>query len=135
MNIKIEHRPPTVPEYQKLRGSTNWGALENSVVATGLPNSLFSVCVFADNSIIGMGRIIGDGAIYFYIQDVIVLNEFRGKGIGSLIMKEMQQYMESKIPKTSFIGLMAAENTHQFYEKFGFKPRPAAGPGMYRPKP
>ncbi len=42
---KIEHRRPTVEEYQNLRGTTDWFSIEDEVVERSLENDLFSVCV------------------------------------------------------------------------------------------
>lgn len=47
-----------------------------------------------DGKIIGMGRIIGDGARIFYIQDVVIHSNFQGKGIGTTIMEKLIAYIE-----------------------------------------
>ena len=80
--VKIIERQPTVGEYQKIRGTTNWTTVSNQQVDRALKKSLFNVCAVQDNQVVGIGRIIGDGGLYYYIQDVIVLPEFRGLGIG-----------------------------------------------------
>ena len=36
-----------------------------------LKNSLYVVAAYADDRIVGMGRIVGDGAVICYIQDII----------------------------------------------------------------
>ena len=51
----------------------------------------FAVASIKDK-IIGMGRAISDGVCDSYIQDVVVLNEFRGRRIGVLIMDELVKY-------------------------------------------
>jgi len=38
-----------------------------------LPRSLFAVVAVAEGEPIGMGRIVGDGAIFFYTQDIAVI--------------------------------------------------------------
>ena len=99
---------------------------------TGLQNSLFSVCVVLENEVIGCGRVIGDRGIYFYVQDIIVLPEFQGKGIGSLIMNPIMEYLKAHARDGAFIGLMAARGVSKFYERYGFKERPSNAPGMFR---
>ena len=79
-----------------------------------------------------MGRVIGDGAIYFYIQDVIVLPEFQKFGLGKLIMNQIEAYLNKNAPHNAFIGLMAADGVQKFYEKFGYRQRPGGRPGMYK---
>ncbi len=69
--------------------------------------------------------------MYFYIQDIIVIPEYQGKGFGKIIMNEVMQYLDDNANHNSFIGLMAAEGAEKFYSKFGFKIRPVSSPGMY----
>ena len=66
-------------------------------------------------SIIGIGRIIGDGALYFYIQDLIVLPSYQQQGIGKFIMQQLLEHTSKKtLPTQAFIGLMAAAGTGPF---------------------
>ena len=97
-------------------------------------NSLFSVCVIHNykNNVIGCGRLVGDGGIYFYIQDVIVLPEFQGKGIGKHIMASIMDYLKACAPPNAFVGLMAAKGVSKFYERYDFMERPADAPGMFK---
>jgi len=129
-NIIIEERRITVEEYQSLRKTTDWFQLKDHVVKKSLDNDIFSICVFDGEKLIGMGRIVGDGAIYFYIQDIIVISEYKGQGIGSLIMNEIESYLNENTFNNSFIGLMAAEGVKGFYHKFGYKERDENKPGM-----
>ncbi len=130
-NVKLELRNPTVSEFEKLRASTGWDKLSSSSIKTALNNSLFSVCLMNRNEIIGMGRVIGDAAIYFYIQDVIILPEFQKQGFGDLIMQELMKYIKENAGNNAFIGLMAAEGVERFYHKYDFITRPHSRPGMY----
>ncbi len=129
-NFRIEKRRLKVNEYQALRGTTDWFSVDDEVVAKSIQNDLFSVCVFDDTTLVGMGRIVGDGAIYFYIQDVIVIPSYQGKGIGVLIMNEIETYLEANAFNNSFIGLMAADGIQKFYHKFGYLERAETRPGM-----
>jgi ribosomal protein S18 acetylase RimI-like enzyme len=105
--------------------------VETEAIEAGLENSLFSVCVISENKVIGCGRVIGDGGIYFYVQDIIVLPEFQGRGIGERIMDVIMEYLRAHAPEGAFIGLMAAKGVHRFYERYGFKKRPSDAPGMF----
>ena len=131
---KIEKRPIRPDEYQKLRQTTDWPSVSMEQLAGALKNDLFSVCVMHESSIVGMGRIIGDDGLYYYIQDVIVVPSHHGQGLGRLIMEAVENYLEKFALKGSFIGLMAAQETEDFYRKFGYKPRPAGRPGMSKSK-
>lgn len=82
----------------------------------------------------GMGRIVGDGAVICYIQDFIVKSEYQGQGIGKLMMEKLIQHVESFRTENSeiMLCLMCAKGREKFYEKFGFVGRPtdSLGPGM-----
>ncbi|MGX1929321.1 GNAT family N-acetyltransferase [Flagellimonas sp. 2504JD4-2] len=135
MNIdgyKVETRPITVSEYQKLRNTTNWQLLEDQKVAKALNQDLFSVVVVFEQDIVAMGRVIGDGAIYFYIQDIIVHPSHRGQGVGKLIMEAIESFLSATIQDYGFIGLMAAEGVETFYTSFGYTKRRDGSPGMYK---
>lgn len=133
MNPIVEYRIPTVEEYQLLRGTTNWGKIEDSLIATALINTKFCVCITDGCEVIAMGRIIGDG-IYFYIQDVIVSPNFKHKGIGSRVMQELEDWLDKTGQSNTFIGLMAAKGTHEFYRKFDYEIRAIDKPGMFKIK-
>lgn len=129
---RIEKRQLSVAEYQSLRKTTGWDMLADKVVETALKQDLFSIGIFDHDAIIGMGRIIGDGGLYFYIQDVVVKPEYHGQGIGKLIMQNIESYLERNAPHNAFIGLMAADGVKDFYYKFGYKERPDHKPGMFK---
>lgn len=132
MNYRIEKRRVTLEEYQLLRSTTGWDMLDDLVVEKALKNDLFSICIFDESQLIGMGRVIGDGAIYFYIQDVIVHPNYQGIGIGEMLMQNIEEYLSEAANTNSFIGLMAAAGVSPFYERFGYEVRPENRPGMYK---
>jgi len=129
--VTIIERLPTVEEYQTLRQAVGWPAVDGSVVASGLENTLCSVCAVEENAIVGCGRVLGDGGIYFYLQDVIVLPTHQRLGIGRRITDLLMGYVSRHAGHNSFVGLMAAAGVAPFYEAFGFAVRPADRPGMF----
>jgi len=130
MNYQVEQRKITVMEYQSIRSTTGWDMQSDEVVELALRNDLYSVCIMHNGKLVGIGRVIGDGAIYFYIQDIIVIPEYQKKGIGRLIMENVERYIEKSSFNNSFIGLMAANGVKDFYVKYGYTERPASKPGM-----
>ncbi len=133
MNVyTLVERSPTIEEYLILRKSVGWEEIDIEGVEIALQNSLFSVCILYKDKVIGCGRVVGDGGIYFYVQDVIVLPEFQRKGIGKLIMDSLMNYLNSNAPGNAFIGLMAARETSSFYEQYGFTIRDPDRPGMFK---
>jgi len=84
-----------------------------------VPNSACFVGAFHENSMIGMGRALSDLSSDAYIQDVAVLKPFRGKGIGSKIIKKLVAFLKQH--HVDWIGLIAEPNTSLFYMKLGFE--------------
>jgi len=67
---------------------------------------------------IGMGRLISDGTSDCYIQDVVVFQEYRHKGIGRRIISALKNY--ALISGHTWIGLISAPGKEEFYKKTGF---------------
>ena len=128
----VEERPISREEYLELRNSTDWIQIGGAEAEKALSNDLYSICITHEGKTVGVARIIGDGAIYYYIQDLIVLPEYQEMGIGRLLMENIEKFLQSEAPKGAFIGLMAAENTTRFYENFGYMVRPEQKPGMFK---
>jgi len=113
---------PTV--YNDLRKAVGWTTYKTEQIEEGLKNSLYLVQAFDGKTPVAMGRVIGDGKMVFYIQDVIVLPEYQRLGIGHEIMKRIMNFIDSRSVEHSIVGLMAAVGKERFYEKFGFAARP-----------
>ncbi|MBP2144821.1 ribosomal protein S18 acetylase RimI-like enzyme [Methanofollis sp. W23] len=67
---------------------------------------------------VGMGRAISDGCSDAYLQDIIVLPEYRGYGIGDAIVKTLVTFCTSH--GLTWIGLIAQPGTVAFYQRHGF---------------
>ena len=125
-------RLPTVAEIKAFHTAVGWDNVDDEATATALNNSLFGCTVLHNGKAIGCGRVIGDGGMYFYIQDIIVLPEYQGRGIGKTIMNEVMNFINQTAKPNAFIGLMSAKDKAGFYVKFGFAERPPGRPGMFR---
>jgi len=44
--------------------------------------------------VIGMARVVGDGAMFFYIQDVVVTPAHQGRGVGTLLLERVMGYFK-----------------------------------------
>ncbi len=131
-DFQVLERIPKVEEYLALREAVGWGRLDEQMTARGLARALFTVCLVHEGNVIGCGRVIGDGGLYYYLQDIIVLPAFQGKGLGKRLMKAIMAYLEEHAHPDAFVGLMAAKDVSDFYTQFGFTVRPPERPGMFR---
>jgi len=68
---------------------------------------------------IGMGRIISDGVSDAYIQDLVVLSEYRGQGIGKQLVNALLDRCLSK--GMLWIGVISEPEQDGFYSSLGFK--------------
>jgi GNAT superfamily N-acetyltransferase len=128
---RLVERVPTAEEYLALREAVGWGRPDTEAVETALASSLFCVCLYDETRLIGCGRVIGDGGLYYYIQDIIVLPGYQRRGYGRHIMTAIMEFVRGHARPGAFIGLMAAQGVAPFYERFGFRERPAERPGMF----
>lgn len=124
--IKYIMHTPSAEEFNYLTDSVGWEIRENSIVETALDNTLYSLCVYDDNKLIGYGRIIGDKTIFLYIQDIMVIPEYQNKHIGTGIMEnlltQINEYKKINPNIRTYLG--ASKGKESFYEKFGFISRP-----------
>jgi ribosomal protein S18 acetylase RimI-like enzyme len=93
----------------------------------------FAFAIAFDSNIkkaVGMGRILSDGVSDAYIQDIVVLKNYREKGIGKEIIKTLIKYCKKK--KVNWIGLIAEPNQQDFYERLGFKKMKNYTPMKYK---
>lgn len=60
--------------------------------------------------------------MYWYLQEIIVLPEYQGQGVGKSIVNRLLEYIRSTaLPGTCVeIGLTAVKGKEPFYEGFGF---------------
>ena len=118
--------------YLKLHAECGFKMYEPSDVEIALQGDIFDVVLYEDEKAIGMGRVIGDGKIVFFLKDVMVSDNYRGKGYGNIIMNEIMKYIRSVACPEAYVGLMSTPGKEEFYKKFGFIERPNAdfGSGM-----
>ncbi len=69
--------------------------------------------------IVGMGRAISDGASDAYIQDVVVLPELRGRGMGRELVRRLTELCRER--GLDWIGLIAEPGTAHFYDGLGYR--------------
>lgn len=121
---------PAIATYQLLRVAAGLSAKSTEAAAKGLPNSLFAVQVLLGDEVVGMGRIIGDGGCFFQVVDIAVLPAHQGKDLGKLIMREVRQFIDSDVPESAYVSLIADGQAQDLYAQFGFRHTAPASVGM-----
>ncbi|QHS24566.1 GNAT family N-acetyltransferase [Virgibacillus sp. MSP4-1] len=98
----------------------------------GLKNSWFAVCIYDKQTLIGMGRVIGDGGAFFQIVDIVVKPSYQGQGLGKRVMKEIMNHLDENTYAGSYVSLIADDPANKLYEQFEFKYTYPGSHGMYR---
>ncbi|QSL95132.1 GNAT family N-acetyltransferase [Ectopseudomonas toyotomiensis] len=128
---------PSAQVYQALRVGSGLSAKTDEAAVRGLPNSLFAVQILHGAQPVGMGRVIGDGGCFFQVVDIAVLREHQGKGLGKRIMGEILRFIETHVPESGYVSLIADGPAQDLYAQFGFvhtAPR-SVGMAYKRPRP
>ncbi|RAZ30512.1 GNAT family N-acetyltransferase [Microbacterium sp. SMR1] len=129
MTVHYSLTPPTAAEFAALYAETGWAEWSPEAFERALAGS-WVVCSARDDDgrLVGIGRLISDGALHAFVTEMIVAESARGGGIGSEILRMLVD--ESRRRGVDDIQLFAARGRAAFYERHGFVPRPADGPGM-----
>jgi GNAT superfamily N-acetyltransferase len=65
---------------------------------------------------VGFARAFSDGVALVYLADVYVLPEYRGRGLGTELVREMVE----NGPLTNVRWILHTRDAHRLYEKVGF---------------
>lgn len=112
---------PGIEEYQNLRVICGLSPRSFEAASKGLPNSLFSITIRDQNSLIGMGRIVGDGGCNLEVVDIAVHPEYQQRGIGQMIMTRIMAFIENNAPVSAYVSLIADDHSPALYSKYGFE--------------
>lgn len=67
---------------------------------------------------VGFARVVSDRAVFAWIMDVFILEEFRGNGLGKMLMGEIMQHPDLQGLERWGLG---TKDAHGLYEQFGFR--------------
>ncbi|MDO5558436.1 MAG: GNAT family N-acetyltransferase [Oscillospiraceae bacterium] len=129
--VRYVEKAASAEEFNALTMSVGWGTRDLLIIEKALKNTIYAVSVYDDEKIIGFGRLIGDAAIFLYIQDIMVVPEYQGRRIGTQIMnyliKKVNELKKFNPEIRTYCGASAGKEL--FYRKFGFQIREEAGLG------
>lgn len=132
--IKFIENKLDAETYLYLRQQVNWKLLSQNQAQRAVDKSVYILTVYDEDEPIGMGRIVGDGAVISYIQDLIVIPSAQGERIGSRLIEKLIEYVQSITEEGTemMLCLMCAKGRENFYKHHNFIERPtdSIGPGM-----
>lgn len=129
---QIKYVTPSVEAFNNLRVEAGLSNKEKAAIEIGLPNTLFAVTIYEDETLIGMGRVVGDGGIVFHVVDIVVKPSYQGQGLGKVVMQEIMNYLDNHTYKGSYVSLIADIPADKLYEQFGFRHTAPNSAGMAR---
>lgn len=132
-NIQFSYQPPNPQAYIDLRVEAGLSPKSLEGATIGLQNSLFSVALFDEETLVGFERVIGDGGTVYQVVDIAVKPSYQGQGLGKKILDELTSYLEENTHPGSYVSLIADKPADQLYKKSGFNYVADHGStGMYR---
>lgn len=107
-------------EILDLYGAVGWVAYTSDPAALkkGYQNSLLVLAAYEEDTLLGIIRVVGDGATIIFVQDIVVNPKYQRKGVGSALLKEVLKRFEH----VRQIELVTdnTEKTISFYKSIGF---------------
>ncbi len=128
MTIKYEAIVPSPKEFCEMRVKAGLSPKSLKAATIALPNSLYAISVRDGDTLIAMGRVVGDGACNFEVVDVAVDPIYQGQGLGRKVMEYIDDYLSSVALEGSYVSMIADEPA--FYEKLGYRLVSPSSQGM-----
>ncbi|NUU20594.1 MAG: GNAT family N-acetyltransferase [Streptomycetaceae bacterium] len=121
---------PSVATYRMLRPGSGLSEKSLEAAERGLPGTWYAVTVYLGDAPVGMGRIIGDGGLFFQVVDICVLPEHQRRGLGKRIMRALSDEIARRVPESAHVSLIADGDAKFLYEQYGFVETAPGGVGM-----
>lgn len=125
----VTRRVPRVEEHRELAEAVGWGdAFWWEAQPQSLAGSVCGVVVHDEHgTLAGMGRVVGDGAFYFYLQDLAVRPDHQRKGLGRIIVERLTAQIEEIAPGPCFVGIFATPQAQRLCQELGWEARDKLG--------
>ena len=99
----------------------DWHVYTDEAWRKMIQKSTFVVQVLYDNQTIGFARTVDDSRMCM-IYDLVVHPDFQKKGVGTLLMQEIMEYVsKNDFEWVSLFYWNENEQSSKLYEKFGFQ--------------
>jgi len=88
------------------------------LVVKSMENSICFGVFDVTNKQVGFARLVTDYVVFAWLMDVFVIDDFKGKGLGKMLIQHIMEFPE--LQNVNGIGLRT-KDAHSLYEHYGFK--------------
>lgn len=88
------------------------------LLSEAVRNSTYVLTAWDEDKLVGLIRAVGDGVSVIYVQDILVLTEYKRKKIGTILVKAVLTKYSNIRQKVLLTD--ESDETRKFYEKVGF---------------
>ena len=121
MHVTIVERLPTPEEYQVLSQGVGWAdSATLDRAGSALAGARSGVVAVEGDRVIGAGLVLGDGATFAYLKDIMVLPEWQARKVGTRIVEALLANIRQTAPEGMLVTLFTGQHLSEFYEHFGF---------------
>ncbi len=126
-------RKISADEFYELRASVNWEDVNVEQLKKALNNSMHIVGVYEGDTIIAMGRLVGDGFFKAMLTDIIVKPEYQNKGYGKIVVTTLLDLAKENMISGQKICIEASptKGNTNFYVNCGLNYNPEEQEGVY----
>ena len=112
-NMRLDH-------IVRLLRTTYWAGQRpiEKIEASLRHSACYGVWLEEEEKLAGFARVITDYATTYYLCDVVIDAEYRGKGLGTALLS----YIESRPAYAGLRGLLLTRDARGLYAKFGYEP-------------
>lgn len=118
--ITLHERFPGADEYRRLRLAVGLSNKSEQAARLSVGNTTYGVSLLRGAEVVGMGRIVGDGACFHFVVDIGVIPELQGRGLGKQIMEALDAWLRANALPTAHVSLFADGEAKRLYAQYGF---------------
>jgi len=106
--------------------SVGWTPPGREQVEVALKHSIGVFSVYANDTLIGMGRLLGDAGMSYWLKDLVILPEYQQQGAGTFLVQKILDFIGESLPKDwkASLELLSVPGKELFYKTQGFEELP-----------
>jgi GNAT superfamily N-acetyltransferase len=115
--LSFKERRISPADLMRLYRQADWWEERGEAAIQKVLNSGDAVGAWDGNDLVGFARAVSDGEFRAYIEDVVIDNEYRNTGTGTLVVSRLLD----ELAHIDVISLFCEKELIPFYEKNNFK--------------